>query len=84
MKPFSLDSTPLRRVHFSQIGKKIKIKVIVSYSLEDGKNIFELLVLFSSYALDKELPEQLKIKKINLYYINFVKSDCFTKEITKK
>lgn len=73
LKPFSLDITHLRRVHFSQIGEKTKIKVIVSYSLVDWKNIFELLALFSSNALDKELPEQLKIKKINLYYINFGK-----------
>ncbi len=56
-EPFPLDITPLCRVHFSQIEEKTKIKVIASHCLVDGKNIFGLLELFSSYVLNKELTE---------------------------
>ena len=50
---FPLDIGPLWRVHFSQIGEKIKVKVIASHLLVYGRSIFLLLDLFSSYILNK-------------------------------
>ena len=81
---FPLDIAPMWRINFSQIGEKIKIKVIASHSLVDGRNIFELLDLFSSYALNKELPEKFNMKKKQPVLYKFGKSDWFTKEIIDK
>ena len=81
---FPLDIGPLWRVHFSQIGDKIKIKVIASHSLVYGRSIFLLLDLFSSYALNKEFPEKLKMLKNQPILYRFGKSDWFTKEVTDK
>lgn len=83
-EPFPLDVAPLWRVQFTEIGEKIKIKVIASHSLVDGRNIFQLLELFSSYALNRELSEKLKMNKNQPLLYNFGKSEWFTKEITNK
>ena len=83
-EPFPLDAAPLWRVQFAEIGEKTKIKVIASHSLVDGRNIFQLLELFSSYALNKELSDKLKMNKNQPLLYNFGKSEWFTKEITDK
>ena len=83
-EPFPLDVAPLWRVQFAEIGEKTKIKVIASHSLVDGRNIFQLLELFSSYALNKELSAKLKMNKNQPLLYNFGKSEWFTKEITDK
>ena len=81
---FPLDVAPLWRVQLAEVGEKVKIKVIASHSLVDGRNIFSLLELFSSYALNRELSEKLKMNKNQPLLYNFGKSEWFTKEITDK
>ena len=81
---FPLDVAPLWRIQFAEIGEKTKIKVIASHSLVDGRNVFQLLELFSAYALNRELSEKLKQNKNQPLLYNFGKSDWFTKEITDK
>ena len=75
---------PLWRIQFAEIGEKTKIKVIASHSLVDGRNVFQLLELFSAYALNRELLEKSKQNRSKPLLYNFCKNDWFTKEITDK
>lgn len=81
---FLSDMAPLWRIQFAEIGEKTKIKVIASHSLVDGRNVFQLLELFSAYALNRELFEKSKQNRSKPLLYNFCKNDWFTKEITDK
>lgn len=72
---------PLWRVSLSQIQEKIKIKVIASHAITDGRSIFDLFNLFASYGLNRELNENLKKAMNQPVLYEFGKKDWFTKEI---
>ena len=81
--PKTYDPTiaPLWRVHISEIKDKVKIKLIASHGIIDGRTVFDLFDLFASYALNKEINEKLKKSKNQPALYEFGKKDWFTKEI---
>ena len=75
---------PLWRLYLSEINEVIKIKIIASHGIIDGRTLFDLFDLFTSYALNKELNEKLKNAKNQPVLYEYGKKDWFTKEITDK
>lgn len=80
--PYEPDRAPLWRVHLTSIKNKMKLKVIASHGIIDGRSIFDLFELFASYAFGKEINENLKNYRNQPVLYEFGKKDWFTEEIT--
>ncbi|ORX80519.1 hypothetical protein BCR32DRAFT_268835 [Anaeromyces robustus] len=80
-KAYKLD-TPLWRVHLSPFEDKVKIKATVNHGICDGRSVFEILDIFTSYATGKELNEKLKNAKNQPSLYKYGKKDWFTETIT--
>ena len=59
----SLNSVPLWQLQITQFEEKTKINLIYNHALIYGRTIFDVLDIFVTYALDKELNEKLQSYK---------------------
>jgi len=78
------DFAPLWRVYISQIDDKTKIRVSGSHCILDGRGIFDLFDLITTYALNKELNEKLKSYQNQPVLYSYGKKEWYTPEITEK
>ncbi|ORX75312.1 hypothetical protein BCR32DRAFT_329861 [Anaeromyces robustus] len=85
---YDIAKGPLWRIHISEVThgnvKKTKIKAIASHCILDGRGIFDLFDIASTYALDKELNSRLQSFKHQPVLYEFGKKDWYTTEITEK
>lgn len=81
--PHDASEGPLWRVTLSQIDDRTKFRVSASHSIIDGRSLFDLLDIFVTYGLNKELNEKLMKYRNQPALYEFGKKDWFIREYTE-